>query len=101
MTTITKTANSKNKCLKEWMTPGLLCSLRNKQKLSLKVHKHPSNHKLRAYYILYKNKFSKILRLAKNNHYINKFKEVLYSLKLTFKLINDVANTNCKIKNDE
>jgi hypothetical protein len=34
MTSITKTAISKNKCLKEWMTPGLLCSLRNKQKLS-------------------------------------------------------------------
>lgn len=44
MTTTTKTANSKNKHLKEWMTYGLLCSLRNKQKLSIKVHKHPNNH---------------------------------------------------------
>lgn len=99
MTSITKTANSKNKCLKEWMTPGLLYSLRNKQKLSSKVLKHPNNHKL--HYIIYRNQFSKIIRLAKNKHYINEFKEVSYSPKLTFKLINNVANTNCKIKNDE
>jgi hypothetical protein len=37
MTAIIKTANLVNKHLKDWMISGLLCSLCNKQKRSLKV----------------------------------------------------------------
>lgn len=35
--TTIKLENSKNKKIKEWMTQGLLCSVRQKQELSLKV----------------------------------------------------------------
>lgn len=83
------------------MTSGLLCSLRNKQKLSIKTHKHQNNHKLRAHYLRSKNKFTTILRIAKNNYYIKKLKEVSYRSKLTYKLMNDIVNTKTEIKNDE
>jgi hypothetical protein len=69
LSTTVKKINSKNKRLKEWMTAGLLCSVRRKQELSLKVSKHPNNIKLASYYKNYKNKFTTILRAAKTNYF--------------------------------
>lgn len=97
MATITKTKNSKNKHLKEWMTAGLLISLRQKQNLSHKVKKHPLNHKLRNHYIKYKNKFTTVLRMAKKNYYESKFIEVSDSPKHTWKLISDITSTKKKM----
>lgn len=56
--TILKKSNAKNNQLKEWMTFGLLRSLRRKNALSLKVKKHPNNVNLRSYYIKYRNIFT-------------------------------------------
>jgi len=92
------TIKTKNTQLKEWMTSGLLISLRRKQELSFKVKKHPLNHKLRNHYIKYKNNFTTVLRMAKKNFYESKFIEVSDSPKFTWKLINDIIST--KNKND-
>lgn len=83
LSTATKVNNSKNKRLKEWISSGLLCSLRHKQQLSIQVKKHPINHELLTYYTKYKNKFTYILRAAKSNFYKIKFNKVSYSPKLT------------------
>jgi len=89
--TTIKTSNSKHKHLKEWMSTGLLNSVRRKNALSLKVKKHPNNEKLRSYYIKYKNNFTNILRTAKINFYKKKFNEISYSPKLTRKMTKEIT----------
>lgn len=98
--TTIKLENSKNKKIKEWMAQGLLCSVRHKQELSLKVTKHPNNAKLVSYYHKYKNKFTTILRAAKNTYFKNKFNEVSYSPKLTWKVINETTGKHIFNKED-
>lgn len=75
------------------MTAGLLCSARNKQKIAMKVKKNPNNTKLLKYYINYKNNFTNILRLTKIKFFKTKFKNVILSPKLTWKLIKEITNT--------
>lgn len=53
--TIVKLENFKNKNIREWLTAGLLSSVRRKQKLLLKIIKRPNNAKLVSYYRKYKN----------------------------------------------
>jgi len=96
---ITKNINSKNKKLKEWMTKGLLCSVRHKQYIAMKCKKNPNNINLESYYKKYKNTFTNLLRLAKIKFYENKFREVSYNPKLTWKLVNEI--TGCNSKNNE
>jgi len=78
---------------------GLLCSVRKKQALSLKVKNHPNNAKLRSYYVKYKNIFTSILRITKNNFYKKNFNDISYSPKLTWKLITEL--TLSKNKNSD
>jgi len=94
----TKNLNTKNKRLKEWMSKGLLCSVRHKQYLSMKCKKNPNNAKLVSHYKKYKNTFTKLLRLAKIKFYENKLREVSSSPKLTWKLINEISGDNTKNK---
>jgi len=94
----TKNLNSKNKRLKEWMSKGLLCSVRHKQYLSMKCKKNPNNAKLILHYKKYKNTFTKLLRLAKIKFYENKLREVSSSPKLTWNLINEISGDNTKNK---
>jgi len=47
--------NAKNKRLKDWMTKGLLISVRHKQSLSMKCKKHPNNIQLNLHYKKFKN----------------------------------------------
>lgn len=92
----TKNINSKNKRLKEWMTKGLLCSVRRKQYISMKCKKNPNNVSLASYYKKYKNTFTKLLKVAKIKFYEDKFSKVSYNPKLTWKLINEITGSNPK-----
>ncbi|KAF0711369.1 myb-like protein D [Aphis craccivora] len=83
-----------------WMTAGLLCSARKKQKLSLKVKMHANNKSLVSYYIKYKNNFTTILRRAKINFYQTKFSAVASNPKLTWKVIKEVTDTEIKNSNE-
>jgi len=82
------------------MIQGLLCSVRHKQELSLEVTKHPNNAKLVSYYHKYKNKFTTVLRAAKNTYFKNKFNKGSYSTKLTWKVINEITGKNISNKED-
>jgi len=95
-----KNISAKHKRIKQWMTAGLLCSARNKQKIAMKVKKHPNNTNLLKYYINYKNKFTNILRLTKINFFKTKFKNVASSPKLTWKLIKEITNTEVNSSNE-
>lgn len=90
----TKNINSKNKRLKEWMSKGLLYSVRHKQYISMKCKKTPNNVNLASYYKKYKNTFTKLLRLAKIKLYKEKFRKVSYNPKLAWKLINEITGSN-------
>jgi len=74
---------SKNKCIKEWMTKGLLTSARRKNEISRKVRKHPNNLKLREYYIKYQNHIITILRARKISFYKLEFSNISTNPKLT------------------
>lgn len=67
---------SKSKCLKEWMAPNLLRSLRHKNELSKAVKKHPNNIILTSHYTKYKKNFTRILRTSKIEFYKKKFTDV-------------------------
>lgn len=69
------------------MTEGLLWSARQKQKLAMKVKKHPHIKKLVKYYTSYKNNITKIMKLTKINFFKTKYKNIAWSPKLTRKLI--------------
>jgi hypothetical protein len=97
--TTSKIITSKNRRLKEWMTPSLLRSTRHKQSLFLKCKKNPNNLKLNMHYTKYKNTYTTILRLAKLRFYEKKFNSISHNSKLTWKLINEI--TCSKINNKE
>jgi len=82
------------------MTPGLLCSTRHKQSFSLKCRTYPNNTKLTLHYKKYKNNYTQILRLVKNTFYEKKFKSVSDSLKLTWKIINEISCSKINNKDD-
>ena len=82
------------------MTAGLLCSVRRKQELSLKVCKHPNNTKLASYFKKYKNKFTTILRAAKTNYFKYKFNKLSSSPKHTWKVINEITDRK-NTRNDD
>lgn len=73
---------------------GLLCSVGRKQYLSLKCKNNPKNAKLISYYKIYKNTFTKFLRLAKVKFYENKYEKVSFSPKSTWKLVNNITSHN-------
>jgi len=82
------------------MTNGLLTSARRKQFLSMKCKKHPNNLTLALHYKKYKNNFTKIIRLAKNNFYEQKFKSVSSNPKSTWNLINEVTGSKLRFNDD-
>lgn len=76
-----KLLNSKSNRIKNWMTSGLLCSVRKKQELSLKTKKHPNNKNLIKYYKNYRNKLNYVIKMAKINYYNDHFNMFLETLK--------------------
>jgi len=84
--------NSKTNRLKNWMTSGLLCSVRKKQELSLKTKKHPNNIKLIQYFKKYRNKLNYVIKMAKINYYNDQFQRVSGDPKNTWKLIKNLTN---------
>lgn len=87
-----KLLNSKSNRLKNWMTSGLLCSVRKKQELSLKEKKHPNNNNLIKYYKNYRNNLNNVIELAKINYYNYLFHRVSGDPKNIWKLIKELTN---------
>jgi len=82
------------------MTNGLLTSARRKQFLSMICKKHPNNLTFALYYKKYKNNLTKIIRLAKNNFYEQKFKNASSKPKSTWNLINEVTGSKLRFEDD-
>lgn len=78
------------------MSKGLLCSVRHKQYISTKCKNIQKMSNFRHIIKKYKNTFTKLLKLAKNRIYENKFKKVSYNPKLTWKLVDEITSDNSK-----
>ena len=74
-----------------WLTPGLLKSIRKKNRLYKNLIKSP-NISRELQYKAYKNKLNHLIRIAKRTYYDNKFESAKKDLRLTWKLLNEVIN---------
>ena len=81
-----------------WMTPGLIKSAKNKNKLYSNYLKNPS-HLNKTIYTKYKNFFTYLKREAEKNYIINKLRENKNNLKKTWDIIKQSVNNN-KSKNN-
>ena len=83
-----------NKISSPWLTPGLLKSIRKKNRLYKQLIK--SNDKsCELQCKAYKNKLNHLIRSAKRPYNDNKFGSAKQDLRLTWKLLNEVIN-KCK-----
>jgi len=57
----------------------------------MKCKKHLNNTKLNLRYKIFKNNYTKTIRLAKEKFYEQKFKNFNWNAKLTWKLINEIT----------
>ena len=89
-----KTKKFNNKYLPKniWMTPGLINSLKKKNKLFNKQKGKPLDSLEHQTYITFRNLYNKTIRAAKFNYYNKKIQESKYDPKLTWKVINEVLN---------
>ena len=90
------TLKSKYKTRKLWLTDGLKCSIKIKNKLYIKSKRNPSNQNIDEYKV-YKNKLNRLLKLAERNHYSQVLNDNRNDLKKSWKIIKEVIN---KAKNN-
>lgn len=83
--------NNKNKKLKPWITPGLINSIRKRDRMKLDLNKNYSNE-MKLQYINYRNFLNKLLRLTKNNYYSNKIKLAKNDSKKIWQIMNEAVN---------
>ena len=78
---------------KPWLTLGLKCSIKRKNKLYLWYKKHPSkgNEKI---YKTYKSKLAKLIQLAEREHYDRLFETHKSNVKESWKIINTILCRN-------
>jgi len=96
--------NSKKICkLKEWMTRGLVASIRHKEKLSFNLKKSLFNIVLKKTFSIYRDLLNMLIRKATEIYYFDKIQNASKSSKKMWEIINDVTgkhkNKNVHINN--
>nr|CAI5839611.1 unnamed protein product [Callosobruchus analis] len=86
-----KISNKKYK-LKPWMTSGLLASIRKRDSLKKQVLKEKNNIQLKQSFKSYKNCVSNLIKITKNNYYLNKLNENANNYRKTWETINEISN---------
>ncbi|PFX11479.1 hypothetical protein AWC38_SpisGene24772, partial [Stylophora pistillata] len=74
-----------------WLSPGLLESVNKKNRLYKKLVISPSTSS-ETKYKAYKNKLTRLIRIAKKKYYDSKFENGRNDLKTTWKLLNEIIN---------
>ncbi|KAL4082915.1 hypothetical protein QTP88_029569 [Uroleucon formosanum] len=77
--------------IKPWITSGLVTSIKNRDKLNMKIKKDPSNHKLISYYKAYRNKLTMLIRKAKEQSYVNKVENCQGNGRVIWNVINELS----------
>uniref|UniRef100_A0A8D8QVA8 Tick transposon n=2 Tax=Cacopsylla melanoneura TaxID=428564 RepID=A0A8D8QVA8_9HEMI len=74
--TTVKRIQSKYKPIKPWISIGLVTSIRVRDKLALKVRKHPENNRLKEYYKKYRTTLTKLIKKARTLHYKKEIEKI-------------------------
>jgi len=77
--------------IKEWITAGIITSIRNGQKLYAKLGTRPFDSNFRQYYICYRNTLNLLIRKSKQIHYQNKLHRAQSNMKQVWNIINEVT----------
>jgi hypothetical protein len=85
--------NYKNKL--PWLTAGLKKSIKNKNKIFLKLKRTPTMAN-ESSYKLYRNKLNSTIRKAERDNFDTLFNENSHNLKNSWKVIKQVINKNNK-----
>lgn len=88
--------NSNIKKLKPWMNNFVCMKVRIKNKIYLKVKKHPNNIKLLKYYKKYSNRLKTKIRDLKDKYYSQLFENCNGNSKAIWKVVNEVTGQNVK-----
>ena len=76
---------------KTWLSSGLKVSIKCKNKMYKKMHRHPSEAN-EAQYKAYKNKLNHILRIAEKNHFHSLLELYQGNAKKTWSILKEVIN---------
>ena len=87
------TPNRKNTAIKPWISPGILCSINNKQKLFTEKSKNPTNENINKY-IKHKNMLNSIIREAKKIHFRKEIQQNKGKPKELWKTLNTLTKGN-------
>lgn len=86
----------KLRALKPWITPGLLKSIREKEKLSLKLRKSPFDKYLKSRYNKFKNKLTYLIRLAREAYFSKRIEEAGSNPRARWSAIHEALGQNQK-----
>jgi hypothetical protein len=84
-----KTIKCRNHLYKPWISPGILKSIRKKNKL-YKASLHESSNAATEKYKRYKNKLNKIIHKAEKLYYLEKFNMAQGNLNKTWQIIKKI-----------
>ena len=93
---ITTLNPKKKRIIKPWITPAILTSVYQKNKLYRQQLKNKSEGN-RSMYRTYRNKLNTTIRLARKKYFENKFNKFNQDTKNTWKILNELLNKN-KVK---
>ncbi|CAH0725078.1 unnamed protein product, partial [Brenthis ino] len=85
------------RCIKPWITPGLVRCIRTRDRMNLKCKKEPQNEIIKITYVRYKNFCNDLLKRLKRNYESNELKKYAKDPKKKWKIIDSIANRNHKI----
>lgn len=106
----TKTFKKKYVKRHEWITKGILVSMKKRDALYKKVKENPNNEDIKKEHTTYRNKLTKIIKRTKNNFYKIQIDQNKDNMKKMWETVNhklknsnrqDKIITNIKDKNNE
>jgi hypothetical protein len=91
-----KTMRSRNLKMKEWITEGIINSIRRRDKLHLQCIRNPEDAVLNAHYRKYRNTCSKLLKKSKSMYYEKQIDDSKSDSKECWKIIREYTNSETK-----
>lgn len=84
------------RCIKPWITPGLVRCIRNRDRMHIRSKLEPNNVTLTITYSRYKNFCNDLLKRLKRNFLANELNKNAKNPKMTWKIINNITNRDTK-----
>jgi hypothetical protein len=100
--TITTVTSKRYRPLKPWITPGVVRSIKKRNKLHQKAKRSPLNVDLATLYREYRNTCNKLIKMLKKQYYQREFVKNKGNIKETWKLIKEIGNlTQCRSQSSD